>query len=128
LGQQVDTGECTDLVVEALRAAGAWQGSNYVWGNVLPQPPQYGTWQNGDIIQFWNAQFSWTQNGVTTNWGVGSTGRHTSIIWNATFSSSGPWDTWLIHQNDGVRKVTQRQVYLRHLVSGQFIVYRPRPV
>ena len=27
LGQEVDTGECTDLVIEALRAAGAWQGS-----------------------------------------------------------------------------------------------------
>jgi hypothetical protein len=132
LGQEVGAGECTDLVQAALRAAGAWPGDTsnppyYVWGNVLPQPPQYGTWQNGDIIQFANAHFQWTQGGATQTWGVGPTGRHTSIIWDARFTNSGPWDTWLIHQNDGVRKVTQRQVYLHNLVSGQFFVYRPRP-
>ena len=132
LGQTVDTGECTDLVIEALRSAGAWQGDTsnppyYVWGNVLPEPPQYGTWQNGDIIQFANAHFKWTVGSTTYTWGVGDTGRHTAIIWDARFTNERPIDTWLIHQNDGVRKVTQRQVFLRHIVSGQFSVYRPRP-
>jgi hypothetical protein len=127
LGQTVGGGECTDLVDEALRVAGAKPGLNYVWGTEIPAPPQWGTWQNGDIIQFWDAQFKWTENGGTYTWGVGPTGRHTAIIWNAEFTNSRPWDAWLIHQNDGVRQVTQRQVYLHDLVSGRFIVYRPVP-
>ncbi|GAA3000517.1 hypothetical protein [Kitasatospora sp. NPDC006786] len=134
LGQTVGGGECTDLVNAALQDANARPGnfSNppyYVWGTEITQrPPQWGTWQNGDIIQFAYAHFQWVENHVTKTWGVGPTGRHTAIIWNATFTGSGPWDTWLIHQNDGVRKVTQRQLYLARLVSGSYTVYRPVPL
>ncbi|SEE87483.1 hypothetical protein SAMN05216533_4106 [Streptomyces sp. Ag109_O5-10] len=135
LGQEVGGGECTDLVNAALQAAHARPGnfSNppyYVWGTEITQPPytDWGTWQNGDIIQFAYAHFQWVYGGATHEWGVGPTGRHTAIIWNGMFSHTGPWETWLIHQNDGIRAVTQRMLWMRHLVSGSFKVYRPIPL
>jgi hypothetical protein len=129
LNQQVGTGECTDLAAAALQYANAQRPDTYVWGTEITQrPPEWGTWQKGDIIQFWDAQFKWTENGATHTWGVGPTGRHTAIIGIATFTNEPPWNAWLLNQNDGVRSVTWRRLYLHHLVSGQFIVYRPIPV
>src|SRR5215469_15215185 len=76
----VGGGQCTDLVEWALENAGAKPGdlsdpTHYVWGDevtrvVYPDPPvpgspEWGTWQPGDIIQFWDAHFDW---GAT--WGV----------------------------------------------------------
>jgi hypothetical protein len=125
-------GECTDLVDWALGCAGAQPGVDYVWGTEIPGPPNiWGTWQRGDVIQFWDATFEWPENGGSTKWGVGETGRHTAIIMTAPLVNRrldfDPWATLLIHQNDGVRWVTNRWVYLHYLVSGRFIVYRPVP-
>jgi hypothetical protein len=72
LGTEVGGGECTDLVDAALKAAGAEPGDKsvdpYVWGDEVtravfpdppvPAPPEWGTWQSGDIIRFKNAQFA----------------------------------------------------------------------
>jgi len=52
--------ECTRLVEAALASAGDWQGSNYVWGDVV------GDIQPGDIIQFWDTHFT----GPNLSWGV----------------------------------------------------------
>jgi hypothetical protein len=70
----VGSGECTDLVVGALKEANAKPGDTsvdpYVWGDEVtrvvfpdppvPGPPEWGAWPCGDIIQFKNS-YSLTQ-------------------------------------------------------------------
>ena len=52
LGQTVGGGECTDLVDEAFRVAGARPGLNYVWGTEIPGPPQ---WARGKMAMSSNS-------------------------------------------------------------------------
>jgi hypothetical protein len=140
--QSVGNGECTDFVSAALEFAGARPGDfskeNYEWGDVvfhwhesLPSPQlEFGKWQHGDIIQFWDASFAWPG----TTWGVAAPKstdpakrRHTSIILKppGMYACDSSWSTLLVHQNDGVRYVTKRTVWLHSLKQGEFTIYRP---
>jgi hypothetical protein len=132
----VGGGECTDFVNAALEFAGAKPGDfsdekNYTWGypvfhchHSLPFPQlEFGKWQHGDIIQFWDAQFAW----AATTWGVGVSGKHTAIILKppGMYACGSSWSTLLVHQNDGFKYVTKRTVWLHSLIKGEFNVYRP---
>jgi hypothetical protein len=110
-------GECTHLVEAALRAAGAWTGSNYVWGT------QVSNIQPGDIIQFTDTKFT----GPNLTWSTAIPGHHTAIVKSVNGSR-----VILVHQNDGERKVHVgilggKELDLNWPHSGSYIVYRPKP-
>jgi hypothetical protein len=121
IGQRILRGECTDLIAEALRLAGAKGGSNfsqpgfYVWGQAV----SLGSAKAGDIIQFSpNARFetanSWSQMGPTG---------HTAII----ESISGMVVT-LLEQNAPFGGPVRRSTLdLSTIKSGSFQVFRPIP-
>jgi hypothetical protein len=110
LGQTIGRGECTDFVDLVLAHAIAQPGNNYVWGT-----PTGGQIQQGDIIQFWNAQFT-GPNGAS--WGT--TDKHTAIV----IGVSGTRVT-LIHQNFPTKVVTQGDYDLGWPHTGTYQVYRP---
>jgi len=89
-------------------------GRNYVWGvetqNAWP----------GNIIQFWDTHF--TSPDGFSSWGTAKGGQHTALI----AGHEGPVVS-LIHQNDGVRKVTFRALDLRWKLApgGKYIIYSP---
>lgn len=97
LGQTVGRGECTDLVDAALAAAKVKPGRNYVWGREVTTP------RAGNIIQFWDAHFTYPGG----SWGTAKGDKHTAIV----MSARGP-EVTLIHQNDGQRIVTTRTINL----------------
>jgi len=110
--------ECTRLAEAALASAGDWQGSNYVWGDVVTDI------QPGDIIQFWDTHFT----GPNLTWGVGDApgSHHTAIV--ETVSGTR---VMLIHQNDGERITHRgiiggRELDLGWQHTGRYVVYRAK--
>lgn len=129
LGQRVGGGECTHLVVEALRASGAkfaWMTAattDYAWGTKLTgvtgtaSGGRYGMptarFQPGDVIQFTNARF---RNG---SWFP----HHTAIV--ASVDANGRVMSVYQQNFNRVRAVTKQPLDLSQLVAGYVKVYRP---
>jgi hypothetical protein len=122
IGQRILRGECTDLIAEALRLAGAKGGSNfsqpgfYVWGQAV----SLSSAKAGDIIQFSpNAKFvmpnSWTQMGPSG---------HTAII----ESINGNVVT-LLEQNAPIGGPVRRSTLDLSKIEagGSFQIFRPIP-
>jgi hypothetical protein len=112
----VGDGECTHLVVAALKNAGAKPGdthdqNNYVWGQV----ETVGTMQRGDIIQLNNARFT-GPNGASSDFP-----KHTAII----VAKSGDKVT-VMEQNVNGQRFVHRDTYdFSWPHTGSYVVYRP---
>lgn len=111
LGTKVGRGECTDFVEKVLNMLNCFH-KGYVWG--LPA----NSIQPGIIIQFWDTKFT-SPDGRST-WGTAPGGQHTAIVlaWSGSVAK-------LIHQNDGVRKVTVRDVNLGWKHTGRLEYFQP---
>lgn len=114
-GVTVGRGECTDLVDAALAYARKRPGRNYVWGTPVSQADM----KAGDIIQFWDVHFT-SPNGST--WGTAPGGHHTAIVRTVDGTK-----VLLVHQNDGVRRITLRRIDLAWSHTGKYNIYRPVP-
>jgi hypothetical protein len=132
LGQKMDTGECTDLVVEALRIAHARPGdlsnqTNYHWGHSRGQL-KTGI-KPGDIIQFENCVFKSTV--TLPNGGTRSSEQdmphHTAIVRN-----EDGHHVHLYHQNtegDLAKSIVhETSLDLRTLQTGHYTVWSPVPL
>jgi cell wall-associated NlpC family hydrolase len=132
LGQKVDSGECTDLVNEALRIAHARPGdftdpANYHWGRSRGQI-KTGI-KPGDIIQFENCVFKSTEtlpNGGTRS-SQENMPHHTAIVRN-----ENGHHVHIYHQNsegDLAKSVVhETSLDLRTLQTGHYTVWSPVPL
>jgi hypothetical protein len=112
-------GQCTRLVEEALGAAGAKPGINYVWGTPVKTGQKI---LPGYIIQFTSCYFD-NKRGSTWTLGIPN---HTAIVERANGTT-----VTLLHQNvDGEpaqekSHVRRAEIDLGWLVSGSYTIYRP---
>jgi hypothetical protein len=111
MGTKVGSGECTDFVARVLDVCHC-SHKNYVWGR-----PAYRI-EPGIIIQFWDTHYT-SPDGRST-WGTAPGGQHTAIV-----LSGADGFFKLIHQNDGVRKVTTRDVHLEWKHTGRIEIFQP---
>jgi hypothetical protein len=131
----IDSGECTDLAIEALKAVHAREDgdfgvpvtatSHYVWGNVVFQKSlesgfwNVGSYKNvrpGDIIQLDDFQTSSRAHGWT------DAPHHTAVV--ESIDSGGRLG--VIEQNWNGHKYAERGVFwLNEMTSGVVTVYRP---
>lgn len=112
VGQRIGNGQCTELAIAALRAAGAQPGQNYVWGTTLRGVEDL---QPGDIIQMFDARFQ-NPNG-SSGW---STGPHTAIVTSVEGTKVG-----VLHQNVAGSPVQTGEYDFRYATGGRFNYYRP---
>jgi hypothetical protein len=120
LDQKVGSGECWDLVAEALDKAGAKWDGEFDFGK--PVDPLRECVYPGDIIHFKNVTLRTMSNGRTSTTRMDD---HTAVI---TFvKDRGVFQ--LGHQNTSTsgRKVGHSDIDLRHLVGGEYTVFRPEP-
>jgi hypothetical protein len=138
VGQVVGNGECTALVFEAYRYAGArrfWRpepGAEMVWGERLESVKDA---RPGDVLQFRDAVFKGHKtyrNGSYKFWEY-SYPHHTAIVADVKKTKSGTILT-LLHQNVGPtstpenesKPVRRDSINLSELQpGGQVIAYRP---
>jgi hypothetical protein len=132
LGKKVGSGECTDLVNEALRIAHARPGdfsnpTNYKWGHSRGQI-KTGI-KPGDIIQFENCVFKSTiklPNGGTRS-SEADMPHHTAIVRN-----EDGHHVHMYHQNteNDITKsiVHETSLDLRTLQTGHYTVWSPIPL
>jgi hypothetical protein len=131
LGQRVGNGECTALVMEALRYAGArrrWPGQRS-WGDELKSLRDA---RPGDILQFENAEFVRTSvsddvSHISVN--IVSFPHHTAIV--SRVRKPGPKPILVIvHQNAGLegsdKKIVQEMtIDIAAKKRGNIKAYRP---
>ncbi len=134
-GQQVGSGECSDLADYALRSLGAKTFSQlgptgasaaYVWGNLvttLSTARRVATSVlPGDIIQYVN--FSQKVTNPNGSWWTSSASHHTSVV--KAVAADGQ-SICVYEQNvNGRRTVGEGYVSLAGLQTGTLYVYRPR--
>lgn len=136
VGKKVGRGECTDLVEEALKAAGAKPSAafkpspgkdDYVWGSLVyvleikddtrqeKKVPQLSV-RPGDVIQFRNAKFQGKNYFVTCV-------HHTAVVLEVKEQDK----VWIVlEQNvNGKKSVMERTYHLDDLKTGWIRVYRP---
>jgi hypothetical protein len=115
LGKQVGNGECWTLADKALKAAGAQHPDTYVWGRPLaageaPLP--------GDVIQFKECRLE--KDG---HWQLLGTPAHTAIVETVRT----PTQLHILHQNYGVKIVTELTIDTAARTAGELTIYRPLP-
>jgi hypothetical protein len=119
-GQRVGRGECGDLVAEAMDAAGArWDGEQDLGDAVNPLKDRM---HAGDVIHFSNTTFRHFKGGLMR---TERTDDHTAVIIRVQDRGT----CTLAHRNTPStgKKVGSGDIDLRHIVSGNHVVYRPRP-
>jgi hypothetical protein len=141
LGQTVGRGECSDLAVQGLAAAGAYSRGrdypntgDYVWGTFvcsvealngqhvtqIGQVADNGRVLPGDVIQFRDAQFAGkTPNG--TYWI--NLPHHTAVVEH--ISEDGLYCQVLEQNSNGRRFVVESNLYIPDLRRGWLRCYRP---
>ncbi len=103
IGNKVGDGDCWDLAMEAMRAAGAEPPRGYTFGQEIPL----------NEIRFDEPGFYVTMG----------TPNHTAIV-----SSVGTRRTFILQQNfDGQRFVTTFDLDFNNMTRGQVQAYRPQP-
>jgi uncharacterized protein YkwD len=134
LGQTVGGGECTDLVINALQAAGArttydygvsGPNADYVWGSLVlthragDSAAGFAAVQAGDVIQFRDVVSRVSSGGSNSSW---SFPHHTAIVER----NLGGGRFILLEQNvNGQRWVHEDTVDLLGMTQGTLWVYRP---
>jgi hypothetical protein len=131
----IDSGECTDLAVEALRSVGAKENwnfgvpvtatSHYIWGTVVFQKSRersyrdvgsYGRIRPGDIIQFDSFRTASRIHGWT--WAP----HHTAIV--ESINRHGRLG--VLQQNWNDHKYVERGVFwLNEMTRGVITIYQP---
>jgi hypothetical protein len=107
VGQRIGNGQCTELAIAALRAAGAQPNRGYIWGTRLNS---YRDLQPGDIIQMQNARFQYS-------W---SYGPHTAIVTDISGST-----IHVLEQNVDGSPVQAGQFDMNTMTGGTLTCYRP---
>ncbi len=118
IGQQVQRGECWDLVAVPLKAYGAKWDLAYEYGRHYD--PKNETVLKGDIIQFENVKLEYKEGNMTYTEVMD---HHTAVVYevinNETFK--------IAHQNNGFsgRKVGISELDLTTVKKGELLFYRP---
>ena len=118
LGQQVGTGQCWDLVDDALRDAGADTSGdgNYVFG----APVDLGTVIPGDLLQFENVHFE--HHSPDGSWYTSDYPHHSAIV----ASVSGRTITLLNQNVNGNQTVQYSTINLNDQTSGTITAFMPK--
>jgi hypothetical protein len=115
-GKQIGNGECWTLADKALKIAGAKAPDVYVWGRALDAAKEEVL--PGDVIQFTKVRVE--KGGMFLNFG---TPQHTAIIEKVV--SPGVYQ--ILHQNAGVKTVTEMTLDVSTKTAGELVIYRPLP-
>lgn len=115
LGKQVGNGECWTLADKALKLAGAQAPDTYVWGR--PLGPKEAILP-GDVIQFTTVRLE-KDGGFQ---GLGNP-QHTAIVAKVL----SPTELVILHQNYGVKTVTELTIDISTKTAGELVIYRPLP-
>ena len=137
VGEQVGTGDCTDLLVEAFKEAGARpcikaDDGAYLWGQPVKS---YKEARPGDVVQFEKVVFKGTRRGVdedgnpTLSYHKDTFPHHSAVVLSVSVKNK---TLTLLHQNvageDGqldrtVREQTLRMTELQK--GGALTIFRP---
>ena len=138
LGRRVGSGECDDLAVEALRAAGARYTGHHRWGTEVPVADAIA----GDIVQLSEYHVAYGDGATAIRFTLGPRpAGHTAVVLGnphngilevtqqnvsdpRTLQSRHVVDTGRIYLRPGLRTPEGMTVTE---VSGQITVYRPQP-
>lgn len=129
LGKQVGRGECSNLAIEALKAARAKTtddfgvsglGKDYIWGKLIEK---YEDGQPGDILQFRDAKLQIKVGAKgSQQLRIAVIPHHTALI----AANLGTGKFKVLEQNvNGVKKVQETEMDLASKTEGKFWVYRP---
>jgi hypothetical protein len=112
VGRKIGNGQCTELAIAALQAAGARPNSGYTWGTQLRSVNEL---QPGDVVQLHDARFEYA-NG---SWSA-STGPHTAIVTSVQGSV-----IQVLEQNISSSPVQAGQYDVTYMTAGRIEFYRP---
>lgn len=118
IGQQVQRGECWDLVAVPLKAYGAKWDLAYEYGRKYsPKKEQV---IKGDIIQFENVKLQYTKGNTTY---TEMMEHHTAVVYEVIDETTFK----IAHQNNGFsgRKVGISELDLTTVKKGDLLFYRP---